>query len=49
MCRLRARGLTYERIADQLGISRGNTCEAVERAIADIVRRPAEQGFASRS
>lgn len=42
-CRLRADGLTYQQIADRLGISRGSAHEAVQRAIADIVREPAEE------
>ncbi|MDP4501043.1 hypothetical protein [Nonomuraea turcica] len=42
-CRLRARGLTYQQIADQLGTTRSNAYEAVQRAIADIVREPAEE------
>ncbi|WP_055477608.1 sigma factor-like helix-turn-helix DNA-binding protein [Sphaerimonospora mesophila] len=42
-CRLRARGLSYEQIAEQLGVSRSNAYLAVQRAIADIVREPAEE------
>lgn len=42
-CRLRARGWTYEQIGAELGMSRGHAYEAVQRAIADIVREPAEE------
>ncbi|MEV7006837.1 hypothetical protein [Streptosporangium sp. NPDC051022] len=43
-CRLRARGLTYEQIAVDLGMSsKSSAYEAVQRALAATVREPADE------
>ncbi|WP_220183368.1 hypothetical protein [Sphaerisporangium album] len=43
-CRLRARGYTYEQIAVELKMSgKGRAYDAVQRALADTVREPAEE------
>ncbi|RKN61873.1 hypothetical protein D7231_31875 [Streptomyces klenkii] len=40
---LRARGLSYRQIADELGVARTTAHEMVERALQAIVQEPAEQ------
>lgn len=43
-CRLRSRGMSYRDIARELGYaSMGGAYRAVQRALADIVREPAEE------
>ncbi|GAA0402844.1 hypothetical protein GCM10009530_63520 [Microbispora corallina] len=43
-CELRAQGLTYQQIADELGLSsKGQAYEAVQRALRDIVQEPADE------
>lgn len=42
-CRLRAQGLSYQAIADRLGITKASAYETVQIALAEIVREPAEQ------
>lgn len=43
-CRLRARGLTYEQIATDLGMaSRSSAYDAVQRALTATVKEPAEE------
>lgn len=39
--RLRARSLTYQQIADQLGITKASAHEAVKRALRDTLEEPA--------
>ena len=38
---LRSRGMTYQQIADHLGISKGSAHEAVQKGLAEIVAEPA--------
>lgn len=42
-CRLRSRGLSYAQIAAELGISRTQAYEGVQRALREIVSEPAEE------
>jgi len=42
-CRLRARGRTYEQIGADLHLSKSSAYEAVQRALADTVREPADE------
>lgn len=43
-CRLRAQNYTYDQIAAQLKFAnRGNAYQAVQRALKDITREPAEE------
>lgn len=43
-CELRAQGLTYQQIAEELGYSdKSNARQAVRRAVREIVKGPAEQ------
>ncbi|MGW0587444.1 hypothetical protein [Streptosporangium sp. NPDC002607] len=43
-CRLRAQNLTYQQIADQLGLaSKSSAYEAVQRALKETVAEPAEE------
>lgn len=41
-CDLRAKGWSYQRIADHLGLAKRTTYEAVQRALKEIVKEPAE-------
>ena len=40
--RLRSRGWTYQRIADELGISKASAHDAVQRALRDTLTEPAD-------
>ncbi|MEV0968503.1 hypothetical protein [Microtetraspora glauca] len=43
-CRLRAQNLTYQQIADELGMSsKGQAYEAVQRALKETVQEPADE------
>ena len=42
-CRLRAQNLSYQQIADRLGIPKTAAYESVQRALADTVREPADE------
>jgi hypothetical protein len=39
---LRAEGLSYQQIADELGTDKGNAWQAVRRALRDIAEKPAQ-------
>lgn len=41
-CELRAQGWTYQRIGDHFGINRRTAYDAVQKALTDIIREPAE-------
>jgi hypothetical protein len=41
--RLRGRGLTYQRIADELGVSKQTAYDAVQRALEDTLAEPAAE------
>ncbi|MBO3751548.1 hypothetical protein J5X84_36210 [Streptosporangiaceae bacterium NEAU-GS5] len=42
-CRLRSQNLTYQQIADHLGIARTTAYESVQRALAETVREAADE------